>query len=123
MAFALAASVADGPLPIGEIVGTVVILGAIFGEHADEFEGPFTPENGYYTERPVGYVPPEMNSHGSPDNLPDGMGTAAKILVGGRLIYELYDTYDELFNSRDPLKTRQDNTHVEPQRIYPNYRP
>ena len=121
MAFAFVVSAVDGPLPFGEIVGTVVVLGAvIFSDNTNEFEGPFMPENGYYTERPVGYVPNEMQGFdpskfngGSP---PNDLVKWALIGVGA---YEIYKNYQKMIeNHQVPEAAPVDNTYVAPT-IYP----
>jgi murein DD-endopeptidase MepM/ murein hydrolase activator NlpD len=52
-----------------------------------------------------------------PEKIPDGIGTAVKIIIGSKLAYELYNEYQEKMkaNVPTPRTNEKDNTYVHPQ--------
>ncbi|HBK83759.1 MAG TPA: hypothetical protein DDZ41_09220 [Flavobacterium sp.] len=59
-----------------------------------------------------------------PKETPPGIGTGTKLLIGGRLIYEMYDEYQQQMNQirMQPYITPKDNTNVVQPQFIP-YRP
>src|SRR5690606_23368218 len=81
-AAAVIASASDGPIPIGEIVGVILILNALMEEGNPNYPGPWT------TTKPDPTIPfygPAGNSSYRPPN-PEEFPPDVDPLVGGTLI-------------------------------------
>lgn len=102
------------PKWVGYGVAATVAAAYIYynaGEGNSSYPGPWS----YTRPDPTGNVPFNNPPNGfDPNEPPSGLGTAAKWLIGGRLIYEMYDEYQQKINQIDvqPYIVPKDNTNV-----------
>jgi hypothetical protein len=121
--------IADDPTVVGVlddiaipfIIGGAYVLDKISaGKGNSSYPGPWTYTYQHPSQNPIHNPPNGFDPKETPPNL----GTAAKWLIGGRLVYEMYDEYQQRMNQIgvQPYVVPRDNTNVVHPQFIP-YRP
>lgn len=124
--FATAAALAlfDGPEPfVMDLVATAYLTYAWLsaGKGNSNYPGPWS-----YTYQHPSQHPPNNPMRGfDPKDPPNWRSGGAKILIGGKLLYEMYDEYQNQIKNITPtyIPSAKDNTYVAPQFIPVPYKP
>lgn len=111
--FAITASTADGPFPIGEVIGTIALTIAYLKDISDPFPKP------WFTDRPKNYIPePPM---GFPNGNPGNNDFFSILFKTGLAVGTAYGAYkyEQLSNRifHDNIKMMRDKTYVKPPHI------
>ncbi len=115
LAFAASASLADGPIPLGEALGLVAIGATLIKQSIKRSQGGNPNYPGpWYTDRPNNYIPAPVPGFNNKNYFPNGNDfTKWVIRIGGAsvLTKRLYDAFlvDEQY-----YIVPQDNTYLPP---------
>lgn len=115
-AIAITTSAADGPIPMGEVLGLAMIGATLIKQSIKRSQGgnPNYPSP-WYTARPNSYIPPPVPGFNNRNYFPNGNGndfTKWVIRIGASVLAKcLYDAFsvDEQY-----YVVPQDNTYIQP---------
>ena len=101
---------ADDVTGVGVLDDIAIPLVLVGGYLLDKFMG--NPSDWHTTYQHPSQNPIHNTPRGNdPDNFDPNWNTPVKILLGGKLLYEMYDEYNSKFPILQPQPTQRDNTN------------